>query len=272
MLACLVAMAACGSQDAADSTPRGYEPPARGYGSSPAGSSSPDRGDFVLRYVAPRTGEDRLARRLIAETGVMEGIVSGMNESIALPRDIEVLVKPTDDGPYYDPSTRTLLLGYPFVAYVANVFDAADPSQAPRRLAERTVDVVAFVLLHEMGHALVDQLDIPITGREEDAVDNLATVLAGYIDEQGTITLDFADFFSLLQADPATLQATDFWDEHSLDIQRANDAACLLYGSSPRRFGALGRQIPAARRVRCPEQWRQVERSWGRLLGDSIKS
>src|SRR4029078_13036153 len=34
-----------------------------------------------------------------------------------------------------------------------------------------------FVLHHELGHALVDLLNLPVTGKEEDAVDQLATVV-----------------------------------------------------------------------------------------------
>ena len=33
-----------------------------------------------------------------------------------------------------------------------------------------------FVLYHEMGHMLIDQLGIPVLGREEDAVDNVAAM------------------------------------------------------------------------------------------------
>jgi hypothetical protein len=34
-----------------------------------------------------------------------------------------------------------------------------------------------FTLHHELGHALIDQLDLPVLGREEDAVDHLATIM-----------------------------------------------------------------------------------------------
>jgi hypothetical protein len=34
---------------------------------------------------------------------------------------------------------------------------------------------VVFVLFHEFGHALVSELELPVLGREEDAVDRFAT-------------------------------------------------------------------------------------------------
>ncbi len=36
---------------------------------------------------------------------------------------------------------------------------------------------VRFIVLHETGHALVELLDLPVTGRQEDAVDQLAAIL-----------------------------------------------------------------------------------------------
>ena len=36
---------------------------------------------------------------------------------------------------------------------------------------------VRFMVLHELGHALVDLFDLPVTGRQEDAVDQLAAIL-----------------------------------------------------------------------------------------------
>jgi Zn-dependent peptidase ImmA (M78 family) len=36
---------------------------------------------------------------------------------------------------------------------------------------------VSLVFLHELGHALLDVLQIPILGREEDASDQLATYM-----------------------------------------------------------------------------------------------
>ncbi|HYI71139.1 MAG TPA: DUF4344 domain-containing metallopeptidase, partial [Skermanella sp.] len=34
-----------------------------------------------------------------------------------------------------------------------------------------------FILYHELGHALIDQLGLPVLGHEEDAADNLASIM-----------------------------------------------------------------------------------------------
>ena len=44
---------------------------------------------------------------------------------------------------------------------------------------------------HELGHALIHVLDLPTTGREEDAVDQLSTYILAYGSEGGeSPTLD----------------------------------------------------------------------------------
>jgi hypothetical protein len=156
---------------------------------------------------------------------------------------------------------------------VSQTFADGEPDLSDQDLAAKTDEVIGFVMLHEMGHALVDELNIPITGREEDSVDNLATVILvdGLGTDGGDVALDFADFFGLLQKDPTQLQAVDFWDEHSLDAQRANDQTCLVYGSDPTSFGDLQQFIPNSRLQRCPDEWAQARASWEKLLGPSLK-
>ena len=165
------------------------------------------------------------------------------------------------------------MIGYSFVTYVSQTFADGEPDLSDQELAAKTDDVVGFVMLHEMGHALVDQLNIPITGREEDSVDNLATVILveGLGADGGDVALDFADFFALLQKDPAQLQAVDFWDEHSLDAQRADEIVCWVYGSDPAKYAYLKKLMPASRAAGCPAEFKQKLDAWTQLLRPHVR-
>ena len=91
-----------------------------------------------------------------------------------------------------------------------------------------------FVLLHEVGHMLVDQFEIPILGREEDAVDNLATLLLLWqeTDEADNALIDAAYGWFLSDAsETADFQASDFYDEHRLDLQRGYSIICKMIGT-----------------------------------------
>ena len=95
-----------------------------------------------------------------------------------------------------------------------------------------------FILYHELGHALIDQLGLPVLGREEDAADNLASIMM--IPEQADPMMDeliigAADGWylgNLWQQEAGNAEPT-WWGEHALDMQRFYSVVCLMYGSDP---------------------------------------
>jgi hypothetical protein len=65
-----------------------------------------------------------------------------------------------------------------------------------------------------------------VLGREEDAVDSLAAVIiAKFVAGGGDMALSVADFFGWLASHKRYYDETDFWDEHSLDAQRAYESS-----------------------------------------------
>jgi hypothetical protein len=47
-----------------------------------------------------------------------------------------------------------------------------------RQLVEFVIGNTMFVMAHEMGHALINEMNMPVLGREEDAADSFAVVTA----------------------------------------------------------------------------------------------
>lgn len=140
-----------------------------------------------------------------------------------------------------------------------------------------------FVLLHEVGHAVIRTLELPVLGREEDAVDQFAAMILAEDPEAGRMAADFwmmrsdgmepQGFLDWLagyvnpEAHRAE-QARKFADEHSLNEQRYYNIVCWTYGANPRErayminFGIL----PADRAERCPGEYQQLHSAWQRLL------
>jgi|GEM_PF-3461637 len=83
----------------------------------------------------------------------------------------------------------------------------------------------AFVIDHEIGHALVDILDIPIAGNNESTADAIATVLSVERSLGGT-TRPYSLFGGLSLAD----QPTSYGDEHGNGQDRAGDIICWTVG------------------------------------------
>ena len=65
----------------------------------------------------------------------------------------------------------------------------------------------------------------------------------------------------------------DFADEHSLNEQRVYNMLCWVYGSDPDKYGSMvdDELLPAARAERCEGEYRQLDRSWSRLLDDHVR-
>lgn len=128
---------------------------------------------------------------------------------------------------------------------------------------------IVFVLFHEVGHALVSEFELPVLGREEDAVDRFATFLLtpeGDEDEESdpsTILIDaMRGWFA--SSERTELEEIDWWDEHGPDQQRAYQIACLLYGADPKKFAAMADQVelPEDRKESCPAEAESNSASW----------
>jgi hypothetical protein len=132
---------------------------------------------------------------------------------------------------------------------------------------------VRFMLLHETGHALVDLLDLPVTGRQEDAVDQLAAMLMlrfAALDETPEEVIDNLRMaaHSMLARSTGAYQLDAYADEHALGEQRYFNLQCLIYGTDPPGFADMvtAGDLTVERAAGCPRETRRVGRAWVRLL------
>lgn len=242
-------------------------------GAAPAQAPIKDRGDFKLVYnKRPAKPANKRLLRLLLGPAAFRDLVEGLNEVFALPRKITVSLA-AGDGPYYDPSTRTIRINYDFVQYVEDLFRDAGYSKKQSELDDVAIAITYFVFFHEVGHAFVDQYDLPITGREEDAVDELATVIVTEYFDAAEIALAAALMFDLSSYGVTEFEEADFWDVHSLDRQRFYSILCWVYGSDPKEFRADVRELGLGqdRLEGCPYEYRQKVRAWERLLEPYVK-
>lgn len=126
-----------------------------------------------------------------------------------------------------------------------------------------------FTLFHEMGHALVSEFELPVVGREEDAVDRLATLLLTPGDDEVDPAYLIGAMKSwFLLADETEYSDIAWWDAHGTDEQRAYQIACLLYGSDTQAFKKVADEVelPDERREECEEEAILNEDSWTKLL------
>jgi Putative metallopeptidase len=131
-----------------------------------------------------------------------------------------------------------------------------------------------FLGYHELGHALVSELKLPITGREEDAVDRLAIwLMTPEKDEGEPDYLIGAMHGWFLTGAEVPLTAIDWWDEHGTDQQRGYQIACLLYGSDEEQFAKAAEtaRLPQDRLGSCVDEAAQNDDAWQKILGDHLR-
>ena len=193
-----------------------------------------------------------------------------MAEHIRLPRNIDVVFGECgEENAFYDSETVSITMCYELFAQLGTAFASEESSD--EEVGAAVLGAAFFIFLHEFGHGLVHNLDLPITGKEEDAVDDLATLIlinAGEEGEQAAIAglLHFAALAEEYETGDAEELA--FWDEHSLSAQRVYSVACLLYGANPEGYAELVGDdgLPEERAEQCPAEYEQKSRAWDKLL------
>lgn len=136
------------------------------------------------------------------------------------------------------------------------------------------VDTTSFILYHEIGHGLVDIYQLPITGKEEDAVDQFASIVMLETWESGSDAVGSAATYwdaSWEASGPVTKD--QFADEHSLDLQRFYTIVCLTYGydTDSNSFLVEEEILPQERSSFCPYEYQKVYDSWIVLLEPYLK-
>lgn len=241
-------------------------------GETAAGESAEDLGDFIVKP-AELTSDDytELAAKLSADR-TMEDVATVLNESLNMPVDIGMrFAECGEDNAFYDPETQEVTVCIEMFTEEREQFAAYYDTEA--EIDDAIQGSFLFTVFHEVGHALVDVLDIPITGREEDVVDGLAAwwLIDGDDGEQNAIAGALSFYTDPSEA--ADIEETDFSDEHSISQQRYYTLTCYVYGSDTTKYADLleDEWLTPERAEQCPAEYDRLNRSWYALLDKYLK-
>ena len=128
-----------------------------------------------------------------------------------------------------------------------------------------------FALLHEMGHVAIDEMKLPVLGREEDEADAFATLRLlriGSDFSQRVLAESAKNWFLSARRDQDTGAQPIYYGEHSMSQQRAYEVVCLMVGSDPSKFKSLAdkAQMPPERQESCRKDYGKISRSWDAVL------
>ncbi len=238
------------------------------------GAAARDSGNFRVEYEPARSPEYRRWQADLREVRVLESVAEALNATFVLPRDVRLAFSECGEpNAFYDPDVRRIRICYELMDDLYGVF--GETAESEDELNEAAWGAIYFTLYHELGHALVDLWDLPITGREEDAVDQLAVFLLADGTEEGELAaIDGANAFLLgHDREGGLVDESALWNEHSLDPQRFYNIVCWVYGRDPDGYAYLADDgtLPSERAEMCADEYRRLERSWTGLLSPYLK-
>jgi peptidoglycan hydrolase-like protein with peptidoglycan-binding domain len=235
---------------------------------------------FVYQYLPPDNPDLRYAYQWAVDTHLFTNIpeIDGLDGMLVTPRPLQYVTAQCGSvNAFYNPKLSAVVLCYEMIDSLTKIGTALGKGASdPKALTIEFVrDNIRFILLHESGHAMIDMLDLPAVGREEDSVDQLAAVLLLSHVETSESQNDIARVMQLaatwFRVNSAGTQSNDqsvYSDEHSLNAQRYFNLLCIVYGRDPDHFSGIVERgmLPKERASRCPEESAKITRSWARLL------
>lgn len=140
-----------------------------------------------------------------------------------------------------------------------------------QKLIEFVGGNMLFAMLHELAHTAVDELHLPVLGREEDAADNFAVLRLLRVGSELShrILVEAAKgWFLSDRRDRQDGEKLVFFDQHELDQQRAYQIVCLMVGSNPGAFTDLANEtkLPKDRQESCRKDYAKISNSWDMVL------
>lgn len=237
---------------------------------------------FTYKYVSPRNPDLLAMYNMASEIDILHHLpeVNQLDGWLTLPRPINFITAECGTvNAFYARDKGDVVLCYEMLellvrqgAAIAQANGGSTGDQLKYLMAN-----LRFLMLHETGHALVDMLDLPSTGREEDAVDQLATTLMLSLvsadETEGDIAqnLQLASNFFLL-TDSGNHDMATYADEHSVGAQRFFNLQCMIYGHDPGKYLRIvtSGRLPEARALRCEDESKQITRNWLRLIEPNI--
>jgi Putative metallopeptidase len=213
----------------------------------------------------------RMSAYLRKNPGHLATLPKQFEKTLKFPRSLPVYF--TDYGAInaaYNPGKHNITMGYEFYAFAFEIFvKAGYDAMEARQLAD---DSFAFVFLHEFGHAVIGELKLPVTGREEDCADEFATwVCANFLPQDGARLARAGALLFFYSSQGDQIRKFAWYDEHSFGLQRAYRIAADIEAHYPGSVPEVSAKIPRERIAEAVAQKDLKMAHWTRQLVPHLK-
>lgn len=238
--------------------------------STPAVAQTELRTDRVrIVYEEPTDPRHLPIRQAMQERRILE-TVGALLSAFRLPRELTVEVKGCSGRETAWYAFDTAMFCYEYVELIQRHSPkVATPGGVAR--ADAIVGAVIDTILHEAGHGVIDLLDIPVLGREEDAADFFSIYLLLQFPPDDARRLVQGVAFTMGSEARAEVgekpRPQMFAGPHAMNAQRHYNVLCLSYGANPALFDhALPAGLPPWRARYCGDEWSLLKRSFDKLI------
>lgn len=127
------------------------------------------------------------------------------------------------------------------------------------------------IFYHELGHALIDILRLPVFGQEEDAADVASVLLIdAFFEEESAVEIAYHAAYGFLSEAEERGDDIAWWDVHGPDLQRYYNLVCLFVGADIEEREDLAYELglPEDRLLGCPDEFDIANESWGPVFDE----
>lgn len=130
-------------------------------------------------------------------------------------------------------------------------------------------DVTLHVVLHELGHALIREFDLPVLGNEETVADAFAThYLTTHLPDRAVDVLRARTTSLMIEARDVPREEWAVRGEHDNDARRAFQIAGLAVAADPAKYDSVARGVGMSEEdiQKAKDYGAEIHRSWRRIL------
>jgi hypothetical protein len=203
-------------------------------------------------------------RSVLQQDGMLEEMAESMNQAFRLPRDVTFeLAECGTPAATYDPGRSAVRICYELLTALSNHEDEKDSGE-PASFE----NAFAFILMHQVGHAVIDVLQMDVGVPTEEAADQFVAVMVGLAPGELDHLVDGVALLHDLELDWETPDT----GATVLDSRRSAKLTCLIYGGDPETHGSMveAGRLTASRAKSCPGEYDDALAAWTALLEEHL--
>lgn len=230
-------------------------------------------GKFTITYEQPTNSNHKLLYKTLKKhhQEIYGDAIGFLNDLYALTADIEIIVRDCGsiDSRYVPEEQRI------YICYESIQNKVRDYRYAPKNekvYSQRVFDNAVFTFWHEIGHAVIDDFNLPKSDGElnlEDLADEFAVIsMMLRKDDKWMNAITISALHYKNKHIRSNNDGAGGYEEHSPDIDRYHNMIILLYGFRPNSFSRLKSRIDEipGPPINCQQHFQNRYKYWAVLL------